>query len=213
MASKIADGLRHLREPIDGLVNWRDNPRTGDVEAVMRSYETFGQLKPIVARRVKARDGTERGEVIAGNHQLMAARRLGWDEIAVVWVQDDDTTAASYAIVDNRVSDVGTYNNKLLQSAIARFSHSSELLTAASCKSLVATETEAQEEFENIKSTKSLRESKEQYDNRQTRTFMAELPVDVHDWTQEKLRQKRMAMCGATAVQALIEIAKDALGE
>lgn len=72
----------------------------------MRSYQRFGQRKPIVARR----DGT----VIAGNHQLQAAKRLGWKEIAVVYVDDDDQTARAYALADNRVGDLGTYDERSL---------------------------------------------------------------------------------------------------
>lgn len=40
------------------------------MDAVARSYATFGQRKPIVARREK--DG---GIVLAGNHQLAAAHQ------------------------------------------------------------------------------------------------------------------------------------------
>ena len=56
------------------------------IEAVARSYEAFGQRKPIVARRLRReRNGFPTGEVIAGNHQLQAAKSLGWTHIAVVF--------------------------------------------------------------------------------------------------------------------------------
>ncbi len=71
-----------------------------------RSYATFGQRKPIVARR----EG-KGGIVIAGNHQLAAARELGWEKIAVVWVDADDITAKAFALADNRTADLGTYDN------------------------------------------------------------------------------------------------------
>lgn len=213
MASKITKELAHLATPIGDVSNWRGNPRKGDVEAVMRSYDTFGQRKPIVARKVRRSDGSETGEVIAGNHQLMAARRLGWAEIAVVWVDDDDTTASSYAVADNRISDIGSYDNELLREAISRFKDSSKLLLAASCESLVAGAEETDAQIENIKSTQSVKESKDKYDNRSTRTFMAELPVDIYDWVQDRLREKKMSMCGCTTAQALIEITKDACGD
>lgn len=78
----------------------------------MRSYEQFGQRKPIVARR------TDR-VILAGNHQLLAAIELGWTEIAVVWVDDDDATAAAFALADNRTSDLGTYDDELLLALLA----------------------------------------------------------------------------------------------
>ena len=45
----------------------------------------FGQRKPIVVRRSD-------NVVIAGNHTMQAAQALGWSEIAVVWVDDDEVT-------------------------------------------------------------------------------------------------------------------------
>lgn len=100
------DDLKPLLVSISTLKELPGNPRKGDVDAVARSYETFGQRKPIVAKR----DGT----VIAGNHQFKAAQKLGWDEIAVVWVDDDDQTALAFALADNRVGDLGTYDDALL---------------------------------------------------------------------------------------------------
>jgi ParB-like chromosome segregation protein Spo0J len=103
---KIVSGLEPLAFPVDRLTPLPENPRRGDVEAVARSYATFGQRKPIVARREG--DG---GIVIAGNHQLAAARELGWEKIAVVWVDDDDITAKAFALADNRTADLGTYDD------------------------------------------------------------------------------------------------------
>lgn len=118
----IAPDLQPLAQPIDTLHLLEGNPRRGDVEAVKRSYDRFGQRKPIVARR----DGT----VIAGNHQLLAARALGWTEIAVVYVDDDDLTASAYALADNRTADLGSYDSEALADLIAEVSIDLELLTA-----------------------------------------------------------------------------------
>jgi len=118
----IADDLQPLAQPIKELKPLSGNPRVGNVEAVMRSYNTFGQRKPIVARR----DGT----VIAGNHQLEAAKRLGWTEIAVVYVDDDDTTAQAFALADNRTGDLGTYDNEALAEMLEAVSIDPKLLEA-----------------------------------------------------------------------------------
>jgi hypothetical protein len=90
------------------------NPRKGDVRAVMASYMEFGQRKPIVARR----EDNGRGTILAGNTQFQAARELGWDQIAVTWVDDDEKTAVSFALADNRTHDLGEYDDKLLAAAI-----------------------------------------------------------------------------------------------
>lgn len=116
----IAPDLQPLAQPIDTLHLLQGNPRRGDVEAVKRSYDRFGQRKPIVARR----DGT----VIAGNHQLLAARSLGWTEIAVVFVDDDDLTASAYALADNRTADLGSYDTEALTELISEVSIDLDLL-------------------------------------------------------------------------------------
>lgn len=122
MTTPIADDLRPLARPIESLSLLPGNPRRGDVDAVARSYARFGQRKPIVARR----DGT----VIAGNHQLLAARKLGWSEIAVVVVDDDDLTASAYALADNRTADLGSYDNEALATLLADVAVDTDLMLA-----------------------------------------------------------------------------------
>lgn len=98
----IAEPLRDLAVPLDQLRTLEGNPRRGDVRAVARSLERFGQRKPVVARA----DGT----VIAGNHLLAAARELGWSELAVTRVDDDDATAKAFALADNRTAELGAFD-------------------------------------------------------------------------------------------------------
>lgn len=107
----IAEALTALAVPVDDLKLLDDNPRRGDVRAVARSLEMFGQRKPIVAKR----DGT----VIAGNHTLLAARQLGWPAIAVVYVDDDEATAKAFALADNRTAELGGYDDGALAAMIA----------------------------------------------------------------------------------------------
>jgi ParB-like chromosome segregation protein Spo0J len=104
----IPDELSPLLFPVADLHELPGNPRRGDVEAVRRSYEAFGQRKPIVARK----DVDGRCVVVAGNHQLKAARELGWEQIAVVWADDlTDDEAKAFALADNRVADLGGYDD------------------------------------------------------------------------------------------------------
>jgi ParB family chromosome partitioning protein len=120
--NNIATDLTSLATPLDGLKPLPGNPRKGDVDAVMRSYERFGQRKPIVALR----DGT----VIAGNHQLEAAKRLGWDAIAVVFTDDDESTAKAYALADNRVGELGGYDDQALLELLLDVDDVDDLLSA-----------------------------------------------------------------------------------
>ena len=121
---QIADDLTTLAYPIEKLKHLDGNPRKGNVEAVKKSYEKFGQRKPIVA--------TKDGEVISGNHQLAAAKELGWNKIAVVFTNDDELTAKAFALADNRTADLGTYDDDLLADMLGSVSSDLELLEATS---------------------------------------------------------------------------------
>jgi site-specific DNA-methyltransferase (adenine-specific) len=111
----IAPELEPFAVDVDSLTELQGNPRRGDVEAVKRSYAAFMQQKPIKVQR----RGSEL-VVIDGNHQLRAARELGWDKIAATpFVMDDgnggtrEATVAeanAYALAANHTSDLGTYD-------------------------------------------------------------------------------------------------------
>src|SRR3982751_439536 len=119
----IAPDLAPLAVPVDKLKLLPGNPRVGDVDAIARSLAAFGQRKPVVANR----DGT----VIAGNHTLLAARQLGWDAVAAVWVDDDTTTAHAYALADNRTAELGTYDDAALAAFIGQVRGADAELLAA----------------------------------------------------------------------------------
>lgn len=99
----IHPSLRQMAVDIETLVPLPKNPRIGDIPAIVASYAEFGQVKPIVAK--KNDDGT--ATVIAGNHQLEAAKELGWNKIAVVYLDGDDSRAIAFALADNRTVELG----------------------------------------------------------------------------------------------------------
>jgi site-specific DNA-methyltransferase (adenine-specific) len=111
----IQKDLLQLACPINQLSLLPGNPRRGDVEAVKASLERFGQRKPIVVRK------SDR-VVIAGNHTLQAAQALGWSEIAVVWVDDDDAMSKAFALADNRTAELGDYDEEALAALIGEVS-------------------------------------------------------------------------------------------
>jgi ParB-like chromosome segregation protein Spo0J len=110
VSTNIAKDLVGLSAPLKSLKRAERNPRKGDVEAIKKSYERFGQRKPIIAHR-------KTKIIIAGNHQYQAAKDLGWDQIAVVWVDDNDETATAYSIADNRIGQLGEWDVQELVSA------------------------------------------------------------------------------------------------
>lgn len=110
MIDKIASNIQGLAVDVDLLTPLENNARLGNVDAIMASYDKFGQVKPIVA----VENETGKFTVIAGNHQLEAAKRLGWDKIAVSIVDLDSDDALAFALADNRISELGTTDNDLL---------------------------------------------------------------------------------------------------
>ncbi len=134
--SNISAQLQPLWVPVERWEALDKNPRQGDVDAVAKSYKRFGQRKPIVARVTGGTEDAPTGVVIAGNHQLRAAKKLGWSEIAVVWTDDDEVTAKAFALADNRTSELGSIDEDLLAENIREILEVDDsLLSAAGYKS------------------------------------------------------------------------------
>lgn len=89
---------------VSDLTPLRVNPRRGNVATLVASLQSHGQYRPLVVNRPTM-------EVLAGNHTLAAARELGWDEVAVFYVDVDEAEARKIALIDNRASDIATYDD------------------------------------------------------------------------------------------------------
>jgi hypothetical protein len=118
MNANINESISHLAVDVDFLIPLPGNPRVGNVEAIAASYAEFGQVKPIVIRPND--DGTS--TVIAGNHQLLAAKRLGWSHIAAVEMDADDKRALAFAMADNRSMELGHTDGDLLNDILSQIS-------------------------------------------------------------------------------------------
>lgn len=111
MIHNVPDELTSLLVDINMLEHLPGNPRKSDVEAIAKSYREFGQLSPIVATRG---DGGEI-VVLAGNHQLRAARDvLGWTHIAAAIHENlSEEQALAFAALDNHWHAVGGIDDEL----------------------------------------------------------------------------------------------------
>jgi len=87
------------------------NPREGDIGSIIESLNKMGQYRPIVVNK-------RTRHIVSGNHTYQATVQLGWEKIAVHWIDVDDIEEIKILIVDNRTSDLATYDpqelNKLL---------------------------------------------------------------------------------------------------
>lgn len=105
----ITPDLRPLAVPIDLPQFDPENLRIDHgVDETAASLKAYGQRKPIVINSAQA------GKVEAGNGTLRAARALGWDYIAAVFVDDSPDTAVGYAIADNRTAELSRWDNAKL---------------------------------------------------------------------------------------------------
>lgn len=113
-----ADAVINVEKvPLIALKPFPGNARMGDIGAISESLRAFGQYRPVVARR----DGT----ILVGNHTVLAAKALKWEAVSVVWLDVDDIEATRIAIIDNRTTDMATYDPeklKILLSEIQDFS-------------------------------------------------------------------------------------------
>jgi hypothetical protein len=117
--AEIAEALTDLRVPVDSLRPHPENPRRGDIAAIRESLEEFGQVRPIVA--------TPDGMIVAGHHVFYAIQELGWDTIAVVKPDLTDEQARRYLIADNRLAELGTYDQEALGGLLAEIMEAGQL--------------------------------------------------------------------------------------
>lgn len=93
---------------ISELHTYRRNPRRGDVDAIASSLRKRGQYRPIVVNL--GTNASKRMEILAGNHTYLAAKQLGWKTIQATTVDVDDDQAAQIVLADNRLADLGGYD-------------------------------------------------------------------------------------------------------
>lgn len=99
--------------PVSAVKPHPENMRSHEEENlsfIMGSLKKFGQQKPIVIDR--------KGQVLAGNGTLEAARRLGWKEIKAVRSELVGAAALDYMIRDNRATDLSQFDPGKLGHAI-----------------------------------------------------------------------------------------------
>ena len=95
---QITEQLHPLAISIDKISldpkNARLHPEI-NLNMIKKSLVVYGQRKPIIVNK-------NTGFIEAGNGLYIAARALGWQEIAVVYVDDDNDTAYAYGLMDNK---------------------------------------------------------------------------------------------------------------
>ena len=104
--------MKHQTLRTSELRTYCKNPRRGNIDAIAESLQANSQYRPIVVNAGRLTGRTL--EVLAGNHTLMAARKIGWQVIEAVIIDVDDEQAARIVLADNRLADIGTYDDSVL---------------------------------------------------------------------------------------------------
>lgn len=104
--------LAGLLVPIDELAPFPGNPRQGDVGALSVSLLRFGVVAPARVQRSS-------GYIVAGNHTWKAGRALGAAYWPSVDLDVDDREARAFLVADNRLHDLGTYDERALAAILA----------------------------------------------------------------------------------------------
>ena len=115
-------GIQELA--VADLQAWDKNPRRHDIDRIVKSIETFGFRSPLV---VNHKDGEYIVE--AGHGRLEAAKRLGIIKLPCLVVEDDEQTAAAFAIADNRIQEFSEWDAAQLVEIMKGFD--SEIMDAA----------------------------------------------------------------------------------
>lgn len=107
---KITPALEPFKVELEDLSYLDDNPRRGNVEAIAKSLDTFGQLVPLVFKKER-----NRRTIYAGNHRHRAAALLGWTHIAAIDASKlTKKQMRAFALADNRTGDLAGYEEQEL---------------------------------------------------------------------------------------------------
>jgi len=111
---------RYELVPIDAIRPHPENPRKGDLASIEESIDKNGFYGACVVQRTT-------GYILAGNHRYLAAKKRGFTEVPVLWIEVDDKTAKRILLADNRTSDLAGYDDEKLAALLRELSADQDL--------------------------------------------------------------------------------------
>jgi hypothetical protein len=210
---------------LGSLKIYRNNPRKGNISLIAESLKTYGQYKPITVNK-------RTGEILAGNHTYQAAQTLGWATINAVYVDVDDETAAKIVAIDNRSSDLGTYDDEALLALLSEIEDLAHTgYTQDDLDDLLADIQEAATpvleeainrgtyaivdpaEGGNVARIPTISELSERYNQKATRMVILDYPNDTYVWVIDRLSEYRQSNNIPTNAEALTHLLEQHYGE
>lgn len=177
--------MEAIKVSVDTLHEFEGNPRKGNIKELVESLKHNGQYKPIVVQKSTK-------QILAGNHLWKAAKELGWTEIDVVEIDVDDIQAKKIVVADNRLADMGGYDEQALLDLLGEIDLAGTGYVAADVDDLLALIEEqttpdwrvanADSVHENVQQRPTLSERAEHYAERTIRLLMCEYPNEQYVW-------------------------------
>ena len=200
-----------------------NNPRKGNIDLIAESLDTYGQYKPITVNK-------RNNEILAGNHTFQAAQKLGWNDIAVTYVDVDEATAAKIVAIDNKTSDMGGYDTTKLLELLDELPDlvatgytdddidSLKALLDEQDTPTLGTDIRTQPKvgetgLSNVNIGTSLGEYAERYAQKTTRMLMMDYENTLYVWLIDKLSAYRAANNIISNADAIVKLVEDATGE
>ena len=200
---------------IDSLKEFPNNPRMGNVKELIESLKHNGQYKPIVVQE-------STGFILAGNHLWKAAKELGWTEISAVKIDVDDLQAKKIVATDNRLADLGAYNEQALLELLGEIDLQGTGYVPQDIDDLLAMIEEkqvpewkiagAEGVHENVAMRPSLEERADKYAERTIRLLMAEYPNHQYIWIVERLSELRDKYGSESNADTILQVVSEVTG-
>lgn len=201
---------------IDSLKEFEGNPRKGNVKALVESLQANGQYRPIVVHKATQ-------QILAGNHLWKAATELGWKEISIVEVDVDDAAAKKIVAADNRLADMGVYDEQKLLNLLGEIDLAGTGYVPADVDDLLAMIEEkstpewkvadATAQYENVQKRPTLEERADRYAERTIRLLMCEYPNPQYVWVIERLTELRDKFSLDSNAEAILKVISEYTGQ
>lgn len=200
---------------INTLQEYPDNPRKGNIPQLIESLKHNGQYKPIIVQKSTR-------QIIAGNHLWKAAKELGWEKIDIVELDVDDAQAKKIVVADNRLADMGAYDEQKLLDLLGEIDLAGTGYVPADVDDLLAFLEEqqtpewkvagAEAMHENVQIRPSLSERADRYAERTIRLLMCEYPNHQYVWIIDQLTELRKKYGVDSNAEAILASISDLIG-
>jgi len=107
MTVEFAEPVQQFLVDIDSVTEYPDNPRRGDVDALVDSIRVNGFYTVTLAQ-------ASTGYLVMGNHRRKALLAMGESRIPVMFKDMSDEDALRIVLADNRTSDLSFYDDPTL---------------------------------------------------------------------------------------------------